>query len=339
MDLSKRKIIAELGMTHDGSRGQAEAMIAAAAECGVDAIKLQTHISSAETVRNAPTPPYFKAEPRYEYFERTAFSKDVWKELKSCAKEHGVEFISSPFSIEAAELLVEIGVDAIKVPSGEITNIPYLEYLSGCGLPIIVSSGMSSLEEVDECKEILLKNNCNVALMQCTSEYPCGPEHVGLNMIGEFGKRFPNVPIGFSDHSSGVWAAIAAFYAGARIIEKHFTLSKKMYGPDAKMSMEPEEMRLLCDSIKMLEQAMENPVDKGSAEEFSEMKRIFQKSVVAVEEIPAGTVIQKEMLGCKKPGTGLSTRYLKEIVGLTAKRDLKVDDIIMYEDINWPGAS
>ncbi len=333
MDFNKRKIIAELGMTHDGSLGQAKCMIKAAAECGVDAVKLQTHISEAETVKNAPKPPYFKGEGRYEFFKRTAFNMDQWKELKDCAKENRVEFISSPFSIEAIDFLLELGIDCFKVPSGEITNIPCLVHLAESKVPVIVSSGMSSLEELDECMEIFLKRNSNVSLMQCTSEYPCGPEHVGLNIIDLFKERYPEVPLGFSDHTSGVWAAIAAFERGAKLIEKHFTLSKLMYGPDARMSMEPDEMELLCSSIKSLETALNNPVDKRQADQFSEMKVIFQKSIVAVKEIPRGTAITGDMIGYKKPGTGIPTKYYKDIIGKKTKRELHYDDIIGFDDI------
>ncbi|MCR4909446.1 MAG: N-acetylneuraminate synthase family protein [Lachnospiraceae bacterium] len=333
MDFTKRKIIAELGMTHDGSLGQAKAMIRAAAECGVDAVKLQTHISEAETIRNAPQPPYFKAEPRYEYFKRTAFSMEQWRECRECAAENGVEFISSPFSIEAVKLLQELGTDAYKIPSGEITNIPYLEYLASCNVPIIISSGMSSLKELDECMEIFLNNNCNIVLMQCTSEYPCTPEKVGLNVLDLFREKYPGVPLGFSDHTPGEWASIGAFIKGARVIEKHFTLSKKMYGPDAKMSLEPDEMAQLCDSIKNLECALVHPVDKTDVTSFEEMKTIFQKSIVAACEIPEGTVITEGMLGYKKPGTGLETRYYREIIGKKALRALHFDEMIRLEDV------
>jgi len=333
MDPNKRKIIAELGMTHDGSLGQAKCMIKAAAECGVDAVKLQTHISEAETIRNAPEPPYFKGEPRYEFFKRTAFDMDQWKELKECAAENKVEFISSPFSIEAIDFLLDLNIDCFKVPSGEITNIPYLIHLAEAKVPVIVSSGMSSLSELDECMEIFLKRGSNVSLMQCTSEYPCDPAHVGLNIIDLFKERYPGVPLGFSDHTSGVWASVAAFQKGTLLIEKHFTLSKKMYGPDAKMSMEPEEMAELCDSIKNLEIALNNPVDKSNADEFKEMKVIFQKSIVAVTDIPAGTPIREDMIGYKKPGTGVPTKYYKDIIGKKVKRDLHYDDIIQFSDI------
>ncbi len=333
MDFNKRKIIAELGMTHDGSSGQAKAMIKAAAECGVDAVKMQTHISEAETIRNAPEPPYFKGENRYDYFKRTAFDMETWKELKICARENKVEFISSPFSIEAIDFLMELGIDCFKVPSGEITNIPYLMHLASLQVPVIVSSGMSSLEELDQCMDIFLNRGCNISLMQCTSEYPCDPKHVGLNIIDLFKERYPGVPLGFSDHSSGEWAAIAAFQKGAHLIEKHFTLSKKMYGPDAKMSMEPDEMSMLCSSVKNLEIALNNPVDKSDASDFGDMKVIFQKSIVAVKDIPAGTPISEDMIGYKKPGTGIPTKYYKDIIGKKVKRDLHFDDIISFDDV------
>ncbi len=335
MDLNERLIIAEIGMTHDGSLGQALALTRAAAECGVDAVKYQFHISEAETIHNAPQPPYFKAEPRYEFFKRTAFSRDQWIQIREQCHQCGVAFIVSPFSIEAVKQLEEIGVDAIKIPSGEITNIPYLEYVANTGFPVIISSGMSSWDELCECIEIFEKNNCNIAILQCTSEYPCPPEEVGLNIIDQIQEKYPNIPVGLSDHSSGIWAAIGAWMKGAVIIEKHFTLSKQMYGPDAKMSMEPAEMRELCNSIKNLEIALKSPVDKNKVDQFSEMKKIFQKSIVAITDIPKGTILKEEFLGYKKPGTGLETKYYKEIIGKKVKRDLHFDDIIEKGDIEW----
>ncbi len=335
MDFKKRLIIAEIGMTHDGSLGQALALTKAAADSGVDAVKYQMHISEAETIHNAPQPPYFKAEPRYEFFKRTAFDMKQWKKIKEECQNCGVKFIVSPFSIEAVKRLEEIGVDAIKIPSGEITNIPYLEYIAGTGLPVIISSGMSSWDELCDCVDIFLKKKCNIAILQCTSEYPCPPEKVGLNVIDQIKERFPDIPVGLSDHSSGIWAAIAAWMKGATIIEKHFTLSKLMYGPDARMSMEPDEMKSLCDSVRNLQSALENPVDKTSADQYAEMKKIFQKSIVAVTDIKKGTVLTEDMLGYKKPGIGLETCYYKDIIGKKVKKDMSYDDIFYKGDIEW----
>ncbi len=334
VDFGSRMIIAELGMTHDGSFGQAKAMIKAAAECGVDAVKLQTHIADAETTKDAPTPPYFQEESRYDYFQRTAFDKNQWIMLRDFAIENGVLFVSSPFSIEAIDFLNDIGIDIYKVPSGEITNIPYLEHLAELNVPTIISSGMSSNDEIDECMSIFMRNDCNVAILQCTSEYPCSPEHVGLNVIDEYKMKFPQIPVGFSDHTSGEWAAIAAYTRGARIIEKHFTLSKKMYGPDAKMSMDPVEMTQLCQSIKLLDEALLHPVDKSKVDGLENMREVFQKSIVAGEDIPEGTILQKEMLAYKKPGTGLKTKYYKDLIGRKTVRLLRKDEFIKMEDVD-----
>jgi len=335
MDFSKRLIIAEIGMTHDGSLGQALALTKSAAESGVDAVKYQLHISEAETIQNAPQPPYFKAEPRYDFFKRTAFNTEQWRKIKEQCKECGVKFIVSPFSIEAVKILEDIGVDAIKIPSGEITNIPYLEYIANTGIPAIISSGMSSWQEMCECIDIFKSRNCNIAVMQCTSEYPCPPQAVGLNVIDQIKESYPGIPVGLSDHSSGIWAAIAAWMKGATLIEKHFTLSKKMYGPDAQMSMEPDEMAMLCFSVKSLETALANPVDKAQVEQFKDMKKIFQKSIVAVKDIKKGTILSDDMIGYKKPGTGLEPKYYRNIIGKKVTRDLTFDDIIYEGDIEW----
>lgn len=335
IDLSKRLIIAEIGMTHDGSLGQAKALIRSAAESGVDAVKLQMHISCEETIHNAPQPPYFKGEPRYEFFERTAFSMEQWKEIKDLCKELGVYFLVSPFSIEATKRLISLGVEAIKIPSGEITNIPYLKHMSQFPIPIIISSGMSSWTELTDCVKIFEESNSNYAILQCTSEYPCRPEKVGLNVIEELRQTYPNIPIGFSDHTEGIWADIAAWMLGANIIEKHFTISKLMYGPDAYMSLEPVEMKQLCDGIKNLQVVMDTPIDKTNIEDLSEMKRIFQKSIVSAKDIEKGTIIDESMLAYKKPGTGLETKYYKDIIGKKTLRDLKSDETIQYKDIEW----
>lgn len=335
MDFGERLIIAEIGMTHDGSLGQALELIKAAADVGVDAVKLQMHISSEETVRNAPQPPYFKAEPRYEFFERTAFTLKQWEIVKQQCADCSVKFIVSPFSIEAVRSLEVIGVDAIKIPSGEVTNIPYLEYIAKINIPVIISSGMNSWKELDECVSIFQKENSNYAILQCTSEYPCPPEAIGLNVIKEIKEKYPNCMVGISDHSEGIWASIAAWMEGATIIEKHFTLSKLMYGPDAKISMEPREMKQLCDSVKQLQIALNNPVDKSKCQQFADMKRIFQKSIVAIKPIKAGTVIEEDMIGYKKPGTGIETKYYKKIIGKKIKKDLCYDDIIQRGDIEW----
>ncbi len=300
-------IIAEIGMSHDGSVGQARCFIDAAAEAGADAIKFQSHIAEAETLRNAPTPPYFSEEPRFEYFERTAFEKPQLAELKGCAESKGLIFLCSPFSIPAVDLLESINVSAYKIPSGEITNLPFLEYVARKGKPIIMSSGMSSLPELEEAISLIRRFNQDIVLMQCTSEYPCPYEKAGLNLLQEFKQRF-DLPVGLSDHTLTVYTAIAAITLGACIIEKHFTLSKRMYGPDAKFSLTTEEFKQMVEGIRAVEMALSHPVDKNDIERFEYMKRTFQKSIVSVSDIPRGSQIREDMITTKKPGDGLHPR-------------------------------
>lgn len=225
--MSKIKLIAEIGMNHEGSVGQAKMLIKAAKENGADAVKFQMHISEEETLRCAPAPSYFTGENRYDYFERTAFTLDEWKEIKKYCQEQMIEFIVSPFSIEAVRRLVEIGVDEIKIPSGEVTNIPYLRYIAEQPIPVILSSGMNTWSEVEEAYNILSKNS-EASILQCTSEYPCKPENLGLNIITDLAEKYPDIAIGFSDHSDNIWSSILAVCFGAKIIERHFTLSKLM---------------------------------------------------------------------------------------------------------------
>ncbi len=327
-------IIAEVGSVHDGSFGNALMLIDVAAECGVDAVKFQTHIAQAETLRNAPMPPYFKGEPRYEYFERTAFSRDQWQALKRHCEEKGVGFLSSPFSIEAVELLESVGVDRYKVGSGEVTNLPMLEAIARTGKPVLLSSGMSSWAELDEAVNTIRRFHERVTVLQCTSEYPCPYEEVGLNVMLEMRARY-RLPAGLSDHTLTPYASLAAVVLGAAAIEKHLTFSRLMYGSDARHSLEPEQFSSLVQGIRAIETMLGSQVDKdGMARQLREMKQIFEKSVVSVVDIPAGTVITEGMIGLKKPGTGIPGHRFHEIIGQRTARDIARDTILQESDLN-----
>lgn len=321
-------IIAEVGNTHEGSLGLAKRFIHAAAQCGVDAVKFQTHIFTAESTRHAPNPPYFKDESRKEYFERTAFNLNQYKELKRyCEEECGCEFISSAFSIEAIQLLEDVGVKTYKVPSGEVSNTPYLIALAKTGKKIILSSGMSSWEELDLAVDTLRSNGCKeLVILQCTSEYPCLPENAGLNLLEEIRSRY-HVEVGFSDHTLGTAVPITAVILGAVVIEKHFTLSKLMYGSDAKNSTEPEEFKRLVDDIRAVEKTLSSHIDKDKkVKDLSDMKRIFEKSIVASTDLKKGQVIRYEDMAFKKPGDGVPAREFKNFIGKTLLIDLQEDD-------------
>ena len=323
-------IIAEIGSVHDGSFGNAVKLIEAAAAAGADAAKFQTHIAGAETLRNAPMPSYFKGEPRFEYFERTGFTRGQWRELKQACDANNVMFLSSPFSLEAVDLLEDVGVGTYKIPSGEVTNIPLLERVRQTGKPVLLSSGMSDWSELDAAMAAL--KGAPVTILQCTSAYPCKPEEVGLNVIGEMGSRY-RVPVGFSDHTMGYAASFAAASLGATVIEKHFTYSRLMYGSDAKHSMEPDEFRIFCQGLRDIWKMRSSPVDKADAGAFAEMKRIFQKSVVLQQDKKAGSKLTLADLAFKKPGDGIPAARYGEIVGRILARDAAADHKLSWEDL------
>jgi N,N'-diacetyllegionaminate synthase len=327
------QIIAEVGSVHDGSFGNALKLIEAAAKCKVDAVKFQTHIASAETLPDAPMPPYFKGEPRFEYFDRTGFSKAQWITIKKHCEDHGVRFLSSPFSIEAVELLEEIGADWYKIGSGEVTNIPMLDFIGSTGKHVILSSGMSTWEELDQAVEAIQKHHNNITILQCTSSYPCEYEDVGLNIMLEMKERY-GLPVGLSDHTLTLYASLAAVTLGATIIERHFAYSRMMYGSDALHSLEPAEMTDLVQGVRAIETMQATKVDKDHiANRMGMMKDIFEKSVVSVVDIPADTRITADMIAVKKPGTGIPARRLDEIIGTTSVRSIPANTLLKEEDI------
>jgi N-acetylneuraminate synthase len=325
-------IIAEIGSVHDGSLGNALHLIDVAAECGANAVKFQTHIAEAETLPNAPAPPFFTSEPRFDYFRRTSFTRDQWKTLKLACEKRGVTFLSSPFSGEALDLLEVLGVSQYKVPSGEVTNLPLLEKIACLGKPVILSSGMSTWNELDRAVEVIRKEHNHLTILQCTSQYPCAYERVGLNVMLEMRSRY-GLPVGLSDHTLTPYATYAAVTLGASVIERHVTFSRRMYGSDAKHSLEPGEFAELIRGVRALEVMLASRVDKNDLSRLEEMKQTFEKSLIALVEIPAGAIIAREMLGIRKPGTGLSAARLDEVVGKRASRAIQAATILTVRDI------
>jgi N,N'-diacetyllegionaminate synthase len=320
-------VIAEAGMTHDGSLGNAIRMAEVAAECGADAVKFQLHDAEAETTRGAPSPPYFEGESRWDYFRRRAFTDDLWARLKEACDAAGIEFLCSPFSSEAVERLERVGVARYKIGSGEVTNLELVRAAAATGKPVLLTSGMSSWAELDEA---VAAAGENVTVLQCTSLYPTPPERVGLNVLAELRERYGK-PVGLSDHTLGPYACFAAVALGASVVEKHFTLSRDMYGPDAHLALEPDELEDLVEGVREIEAMLASPVDKDDLEAVAEMKRIFEKSVVTTREIPAGAEISREMVAAKKPGTGIPARRLPEVVGRRARADIAADTVLTEE--------
>lgn len=327
---SRRWIIAELGSVHDGSFGNACKLIELAARCGANVVKLQTHVAEAETLEHAPAPAYFKAESRLAYFRRTAFSRAQWKELGKVAREAGMLFSSSPFALEAVDILEEANVDVYKIASGEVTNTPLLERIARSGRPVVLSSGMSDWTELDRAVE-LLRECGDLTVMQCTSAYPCPVERAGINVIPQIAARY-RLPTGFSDHTQGIASAVTAIAHGATVIEKHITFSRAMYGSDAQFGAEPDEFRRYCAELRDAWQIAANPVDKSDSSAFREMKQIFEKSIVTAVSLKQGDVLSRDVLAFKKPGTGIRADQIEQIVGKRITRDLPQDHMLSEKD-------
>jgi N-acetylneuraminate synthase len=325
-------VIAEVGSVHDGSFGNAGKLVDVAAECGADVIKFQTHIAAAETLPDAPRPSFFQSEARHTYFQRTAFSVDQWQALRARCSERGVEFLSSPFSIEAVELLERVGVARYKVPSGEVTNLPLLEAIAQTRKPVLISSGMSSWAELDEAVETVVRCHTDVTVLQCTTAYPCPYEDVGLNAMLEMRARY-RLPIGLSDHTLTSYASLAAVALGASVIEKHLTFSRLMYGSDAAHSMEPREFADLVKGVRAISTMLATPVDKTAmASRLRDVKAVFEKSIVSRVDIPAGTSVADMMVSLKKPGTGIPARRLRDVIGRRVVRDIPKDTQLREDD-------
>jgi N,N'-diacetyllegionaminate synthase len=323
-------VIAEIGNNHDGSVRQAERLIEAAAEAGADAVKFQSHIAEAEMLPSTPTPPHFD-EPRWEFTKRMELSKDDHVRLKAFAEERGLVFFSSPFSVEAVELLEEVGVPAYKIASGELTNPPLLEAVAATGKPVLLSSGMSGLEDVERAAATLRTNGSDLLVLQCTSNYPCPPELVNLRAMATLGERL-GAPYGLSDHTAGVWTSVAAVALGASAVEKHFTLSKRLYGPDHHSSLTPEELAQLVEGVRTVEAAMGTGL-KERDPALDPARATFEKSIVARVFIPEGTALEPAMLTTKRPGNGISALHLAEILGRTTARAVEANAQLEEADL------
>jgi len=328
-------IIGEVAQAHEGSLGMAHAYIDAIAEAGADAVKFQTHIAEAESTPLEKFRVQFSQQDatRFDYWKRMEFSEEQWKGLAQHAAERGLLFLSSPFSIEAADLLERMGVPAWKVASGEVVNFPMLEKMLATRKPILLSAGMSPWNELDKVVAFIENGNTPLALFQCTTAYPCPPEEIGLNVMDEMRARYA-VPVGLSDHSGKIYAGLAAASLGANMIEVHVTLSRNLFGPDGPASLTPVELAQLVEGVRFIEAVLQSPVDKNqAANQRSELRQLFFHSVVAKRDLPAGTVLLREHLATKKPGSGIPAERLPELLGRKLARQLKRDQLLAEEDL------
>lgn len=333
--MKKTYIIAEIAQAHDGSLGMAHAYIDAVAKTGADAIKFQTHIAMAESSIHEPFRVKFSKQDatRYEYWQRMEFSLEQWKGLKAHCDEVGLDFLSSPFSNAAVDLLEKVGVKLYKVGSGEVNNFLLLEKIANTGKPIIISSGMSSFAELDETVAFLREKNCEFSILQCTTSYPTAPKQFGLNVIKELKEKY-QVPVGFSDHSSRMEAGIAAVTLGAEILEFHVVFDKEMFGPDAKSSLTFEETTQLVKAVRNIDEALNHSIDKKDNSQFAELKQIFEKSLAVNKNLPKGHILTFEDLEAKKPKNyGILASKFQEVIGKQLVKDLKQWDFLNEEDV------
>lgn len=328
-------VIAEVAQAHDGSLGSAHAFVDAIASAGADAVKFQTHIAAAESTPGEPWRVKFSPQDasRYDYWRRMEFTEEQWHGLAAHARERGLQFLSSPFSLEAVDLLTRVGVAAWKVASGETANVPMLDRMLATGQPIIISTGMSDLAEVDAAVARVQRHGADLTVLQCTTAYPCPPDQVGLNLLEEFRERYA-CKVGLSDHSGTIFPGLAAATLGADALEVHVTLSREMFGPDVSSSVTTSELRQLVEGIRFIETMRAHPVDKdATAEALAPLRRLFTKSVVARQDLPAGTVLRAEHLTTKKPGTGIPADALPTLIGRRLGRAVSGDALLQPGDL------
>lgn len=331
-------VIAEAGVNHNGDINLARNLIDVAKDVGADAVKFQTFKPDNMILKTAPKAKYqMKTTPalesQYEMLKRLELSFDDFKMLKKYADEKSIIFLSSPFDQESVDLLVELGVCAIKIPSGEITNLPLLKYIGERKLPVILSTGMSTIGEIEEAVETIESTGNNeIILLHCVSNYPTAPEDVNLQAIKLLRKIF-QLPVGYSDHTEGIEIPLASISLGARVIEKHFTLNKSLPGPDHKASLNPEEIKAMIKGIRIIEKAIRSRRKKPGDIEIKVRSAVRKSIVCNVEKIPKGTIITNEMLGIKRPGIGLTPKFIDLIVGRVAKEEIIKDELISWDKI------
>ncbi|MCB1014219.1 MAG: N-acetylneuraminate synthase family protein [Acidimicrobiales bacterium] len=328
-------LVAEVAQAHDGSLGTAHAYIDAVARAGAGAVKFQTHLAHAESTPAEPWRVPFSPQDatRYDYWTRMEFTADQWAGLARHAREAGLAFVGSPFSRDAVDLLVDVGADALKVASGEVPHDDLVDACAGAGVPVLLSSGMSPLAELDAAVSRVAATGVPHAVLQCTSRYPCPPEEVGLNLLDEFRRRW-GCEVGLSDHSGTVFPGLAAVALGADVVEVHVTLSREAFGPDVTSSVTTAELRLLADGIRSVATMLAHPVDKDdSAAERGNLRTMFTRSLVAARDLPAGHVLEPDDLVAKKPGGGIGPEARSALVGRCLARALVADQALVDDDL------
>ena len=331
----KTFLIAEIAQAHEGSLGIAHSYIDALSKTGVDAIKFQTHIAEAESSEYEKFRVKFSYEDdtRFDYWKRMEFTLDQWIGLKKHCDEVGIEFISSPFSSSAVDLLEKVGVKKYKIGSGEVNNRLLIDKICKTGKEVFISSGMSSYEELDEAISWINLHQNKLSVFQCTTNYPTRPEEWGLNVIQEMKSRY-RLPVGFSDHSGEIYASLSAITLGAELLEFHAVFNKEMFGPDTKSSLTIKQVVQLVKGVRQIEEATHENVDKNQNQKFSEFKDNFGKSLCVNKDLEAGHIIIFEDLESKKPrNKGVDASLYIDVFGKPLKNDIYKWNFLNYSDL------
>lgn len=327
-------IIAEAGVNHNGDLGLAKQLIDVAAEAGADLVKFQTFNADRLATRSAKKAEYQtqttdSKESQHEMLRRLELTEDMHNELIAHCTVRNIEFFSTGFDIESIELLVSLGQDHFKIPSGEITNLPYLRHIGQLGKAVILSAGMATMGEIEAAIGVLEQAGtlrANITILHCTTEYPTPMAEVNLRAMQSIHAAF-GVKVGYSDHTSGIEVAIAAVAMGASVIEKHFTLDRNLPGPDHKASLEPKELKAMVAAIRNIEVALGDGIKRLTPSE-ARNKYVARKSLVTSQAIRAGEVFSAQNITTKRPGTGISPMRWDEVIGRTSPRDFLPDELI-----------
>jgi N-acetylneuraminate synthase len=323
-------IIAEGCDNHLGSLDVAKEMSRQAKLAGADAIKFQHHLPDEEMLPDIPMSDNFEM-PLYEFLKKYALTLEQHIELKSYCESIGIQYMCTPFSWKAAQELNEIGIDAFKIGSGEMTDVPSLKNIAAYGKPMIVSTGMSTFEEIDRTYHALTGQKTQLILMNCVSEYPPAYEDINLNVIGKMIQRYPKAIIGHSDHTPDLFTCFAAVVLGAKVIEKHVVLDKRQPGPDQSVSIDFRDLAVLVDGIRKIEAALGS--DKEVHKKEEQIRQWAFRSIVSTKKISSGEIITEDMIWSKRPGTGIPSHMRDKVIGLRATRDILPNSLLSWKDL------
>jgi N,N'-diacetyllegionaminate synthase len=328
-------VVAEIGQAHDGSIGILHSMVDAAAACGVDAVKFQVHIADAESSALEPFRVRFSPvdATRFDYWKRMELPEAEWRHLKEKCDGLGVEFLATPFSNAAVDLLERIGVGRYKVGSGDIANPLLLQRIAATGKEVILSTGLGTIEDIDRAVELFSRHSVPVAVLQCTTRYPTAADDVGLPWIGRLRERY-GCPVGLSDHSGKIYAGLAAAALGAALVEVHVTFDRRMFGPDSRASLTFDELAQLMEGIRFVEAANRETVEKVVTEETEHLRRMFGKAIAVNRDMAAGETLTFSDLEGKKPADGgIAVGELEHVLGRCLNRSKRQWEFLQKEDL------